>query len=208
MWLLLLLDAAERSGIAPVSVKRLHRLVYLANAMAPVYDLLTPDGYILKYKRGPFFPVVQWDIDRLSAQGLAQVSNSKRLEDELGWWFEANYSLTKLGMDAVDTAITLDEIGSKASFLREVVKSFASIELSEADRDASLLGDVAYDHADVEAPIDFRTASNNLTALATATIANAGNAAAPEASRRAEVHLYFRYLERLWARRAGLRKIA
>lgn len=92
--------------------------------------------------------------------------------------------------------------------MREVVKSFASIELSEADPDASLLGDVAYDHADVEAPIDFRTASNNLTALATATIANAGNAAAPEASRRAEVRLYFRYLERLWARRAGLRKIA
>jgi hypothetical protein len=116
MWLLLLLDAAERSGIAPVSVKRLHRLVYLANAMAPVYDLLTPDGYILKYKRGPFFPAVQWDIDRLSAQGLAQVSNSKRLEDELGWWFEANYSLTKLGMEAVDTAITLDESAVRPHF--------------------------------------------------------------------------------------------
>ena len=47
MWLLLLFDASERCGIAPLSVERLHRLVYLANTLSPVYDLLVPDGYIL-----------------------------------------------------------------------------------------------------------------------------------------------------------------
>lgn len=39
MWLLLVFDACERAGVAPLSVERLHRLVYLANALAPVYDL-------------------------------------------------------------------------------------------------------------------------------------------------------------------------
>ncbi len=207
MWLLLLLDAAERAGVAPLSVRRLHRLVYLANAMAPVYDLLTPDGYILKYKRGPFFPAVQWDIDRLGAQGLARVANLRRAEDELGWWFDADYTLTRRGMLAVDTAKGLTEMAAKSSFLREVVKAFAAIELTEDERDASLLGDVAYARADNQAPIDFRTASENLTSLAATAIAGRGYDG-HQVNRRAEVHLYFRYLERLWSHQAGARQSA
>ncbi|HEY5409278.1 MAG TPA: hypothetical protein VIJ94_01000 [Caulobacteraceae bacterium] len=207
MWLLLLLDAAERAGVTPLSVGRLHRLVYLANAMAPVYDILTPDGYILKYKRGPFFPAVQWDIDRLGAQGLARVANLQRAEDELGWWFDADYTLTKRGMGAVDAAKGLTEIAAKGSFLREVVKAFAAMELPEDERDAALLGDVAYAKADDQAPIDFRTASENLTSLAATAIAGKGYEG-HQVSRRAEVHLYFRYLERLWARQSGARNSA
>lgn len=206
MWLLSLLDAAERTGIAPLSVERLHRLVYLANAMAPVYDLLTPDGYILKFKRGPFFPEVQWDIDRLSVQGLAAVSGLKRMKDDQGWWFEANYSLTRTGMAAVDHALLLGEARHKASFLREVVRAFAAILRDEAndeppgDADDVLLKDVAFTRADLEGPIDFRTASENLTALAAGAI---GLRVGGDRSvgRRAEVHLYFRYLEQLWDRR-------
>lgn len=206
MWLLSLLDAAERTGIAPLSVERLHRLVYLANAMAPVYDLLTPDGYILKFKRGPFFPEVQWDIDRLSVQGLAAVSGLKRMKDDQGWWFEANYSLTRMGMAAVDHALLLGEARHKASFLREVVRAFAAILREEAsdeppgDADDVLLKDVAFARADLEGPIDFRTASENLTALAAGAIGlHVGGDRS--VGRRAEVHLYFRYLEQLWDRR-------
>ncbi|MFC0104501.1 hypothetical protein [Sphingopyxis terrae] len=201
MWLLSLLDAAERMGIAPLSVERLHRLVYLANAMAPVYDLLTPDGYLLKYKRGPFFPEVQWDVDRLCAQGLVGATELKTVHDELGWWFQASYSLTRTGMVAVDQAMHLDAIGSKATFLREVVRAFAAIlrkEDNKADEaDAVLLEDVTYAHADSDAPIDFNTAADNLTALAANEIAK--RVSENElVGRREKVHLYFRYLDRVW----------
>lgn len=206
MWLLSLMDAAERAGVAPLSVERLHRLVYLANAMAPVYDLLTPDGYILKYKRGPFFPEVQWDIDRLSVQGLTAVSNLRRTKDDQGWWFEAHYSLTRKGMAAIDQALLLGEVERKAAFLREVVRAFSAILRSEdrdqppGEVDAALLEDVAFTRADLEGPIDFRTASENLTALAAGAIGRCVGGDHP-VGRRAEVHLYFRYLEQLWHRR-------
>lgn len=207
MWLLLLLDAAERSALAPLAVSRLHRLVYLANAMAPVYQLPTPDGYILKHKRGPFFPAVQWDVDRLGAQGLVAVTNSTRVKDGLGWRFDADYGLTKRGMDATDTACSLDVVARKAAFLREVVRAFAAMRLDGAEQDASLLQDVGYARVDDEAPVDFRTAEDNLTVLAAARIAGVGDDQ-PGDSRRAEVHLYFRYLERVWAKRSGTKNVA
>ena len=201
MWLLILLDASERIGIAPLSARRLHRLVYLANAMAPVYDLLTPDGYLLKYKRGPFFPEVQWDIDRVCAQGLAEASNLKTLKDELGWWFEADYSLMPSGMAAVDKALGLPVIMRKASFLREVVRAFASViedETVEGEQDDIVLMDISYDHADDQGPIDFDTASRNLTVLAADAIAR--RISKEDVNRRQTVHAYFRYLDRVWDR--------
>lgn len=206
MWLLTLLDAAERIGIAPLSAQRLHRLVYLANAMAPVYDLLTPDGYLLKYKRGPFFPEVQWDIDRVCAQGLASVSNLKTLKDDLGWWFKADYSLTRTGMAAVDKAIRLDQMARKATFLREVVRAFASVIKGEEPReehDDVVLMDVTYNQADADGPIDFEVASRNLTALAADAISRRVSAE-ETTERRQTVHFYFRYLDRVWERQQDL----
>lgn len=205
MWLLTLLDAAERIGIAPLSAQRLHRLVYLANAMAPVYDLLTPDGYLLKYKRGPFFPEVQWDIDRVCAQGLANASSLKTLKDDLGWWFEADYGLTQTGMAAVDKALGLADMARKANFLREVVRAFSSVlqdETDKSDQDDIVLMDISYDHADNQGPIDFDTASRNLTVLAADAIARRVGKE-ETASRRQKVHVYFRYLDRVWDLQQG-----
>lgn len=201
MWILVLLDGAERIGIAPLSVERLHRLIYLANAMAPVYDLLAPDGYILKYKRGPFFPAVQWDVDRMSVQGLIKFVGFDRYQDEYGWWFEANYSLTSRGHAAVDFALELDGMARRASFLREVVRAFAAVLRSEgvtaAEADASLLQDIGYARADPEAAVDFRLVARNLTARATSGIGQR-LAEADRPARRAQLHLYFRYLEHAW----------
>ena len=97
VWLLLLLDGAERAGIAPLAEMRLHRLVFLANVLAPVYDLPVEDGKVVKYRRGPFYPDVQWDLDRLAVSGLADISEIRHIKDEHGWWFSAKYGLRKQG---------------------------------------------------------------------------------------------------------------
>lgn len=199
MWLLMLLDGTERHALAPLAVARVHRLVYLANAMAPVYDLPTPDGYILKNQRGPFFPAVQWDLDRMTAQGLVTVRSSRRVRDRHGWRLDAEYGLSPRGARAVDTASTLDIMAQKGAFLREVVRAFASMDLQGADQDSSLLRDVGYAYADDQEPVDFRTAERNLTALAAARIGR-GTEGREERSRREKVHLYFRYLERVWVK--------
>lgn len=192
VWLLMLLDAAERAGVAPLSVERLHRLVYLANALAPVYDLLLPDGYILKYRRGPFFPVVHWDIGRLVAQGLVDVVNSQPIKDEIGYWISADYSLSRKGMKAVDAAIELETALPKAVYLREVALAFASLETTE--RDAVALADVNYDNAADDAPVHYGDDDQNLVPAAAESLIEEG---APNV-RRLRLHRYFQYLERAW----------
>jgi hypothetical protein len=195
MWLLLLLDASERAGIAPLSVERLHRLVYLANALAPVYDLVVPDGFILKYRRGPFFHVVHWDIGRLVAQGLVSAAGSRPIKDHLGYWISASYSLSKAGMDAVDQSLAIETIAPRATYLQEVALAFAALESSQ--RDAATLTDVNYDTAVDETPVYFGDDDENLSPFAAEALVEKG---AP-AVRRLRLHRYFQYLERTWSRR-------
>lgn len=192
MWLLLLFDASERAGIAPLSVARLHRLVYLANALAPVYELLVPDGYILKYRRGPFFPDVHWDVGRLVAQGLVTAEGSRAIKDDLGYWITAHYSLTKQGMLAVDSAFKIETVTPKAVYLREIALAFAALESKE--RDESALADVNYESAVDETPVYFGDDDANLAPAATEVLLEEG---APPV-RRLKLHRYFQYLESAW----------
>lgn len=192
MWLLLLLDGSERAGISPLSVERLHRLVYLANALAPVYNLFVPDGYILKYRRGPFFPAVHWDIGRLVAQGLVLAHNSKPIKDELGYWISANYGLSPSGMDVVDEALKVETVVSRATYLREIALAFATLDAEQ--RDSSALSDVNYETAVEETAVYVGDDEKNLAPLAAEAVVEEG---APGV-RRLRLHRYFQYLERAW----------
>lgn len=195
MWLLLLFDASERAGIAPLSVERLHRLVYLANALAPVYNLLVPDGYILKYRRGPFFPAVHWDVGRLLAQGLLTAHDSRPVKDKQGYWISANYGLSRRGMDAVDGALNIETVAPRTIYLREVALAFAALETQE--RDATALVDVNYKSATEETPVHYGDDDDNLAPFAAEALVDEG---APSV-RRVRLHRYFQYLERAWQRR-------
>ena len=192
MWLLLLLDAAERAGIAPLSVEQLHRLVYLANALAPVYDLFVPDGYILKYHRGPFFPAVHWDIGRLVAQDLVKAKGARPIKDKLGYWIKANYSLSRKGMRSVDEALTVETVLPKATYLREITLAFSTLDCS--DRDFAALSDINYESAVPETTVYVGNNDKNLAPVA----AEAVTAEGAPTVRRLRLHRYFQYLERAW----------
>ena len=171
MWILLLLDASERSGVAPLSVERLHRLVYLANTLAPVYELLVPDGYIRqKYRRGPFFPAVHYDIGRLVAQGLVRAIDFEAVKDDLGYWMSANYSLPKAGMTVVDEALSVETVRPKALYLREVALAFAG--LDALDRDNAALVDVNYDAVAENTAVRFGEGEENLAPAASEVVAS------------------------------------
>ena len=77
---LLLLDAAERAGVAPLSAPRLHAFAYLADVLSPVWDLPSFDGKILKSEGGPHYPDLQDEIDRLIVLGLVEVSNLRYID--------------------------------------------------------------------------------------------------------------------------------
>ena len=71
---LLLLDAAERVGIAPLPSAQFHAFAYLADVLCPVWNLVSFDGKIYKTDGGPHYPDLQEELDRLVVLGLIQVS--------------------------------------------------------------------------------------------------------------------------------------
>ena len=77
---IMLLDAAERAGIAPLSSARLHAFAYLADVLSPVWALPAFDGKVLKIEGGPHYPDIQKEIDRLVGLGLVEVSNLRYID--------------------------------------------------------------------------------------------------------------------------------
>ena len=72
---LLLLDAAERAGVAPLATERLHTFAYLANALSPILDIRPFYGVVVKDIGGPFYPELQREADHLVVAGLLEVSD-------------------------------------------------------------------------------------------------------------------------------------
>ena len=73
-WSLLLVEAAERAGLTPLSADEVHSLAYLADCLAPVYGIPALDGVLLRRESGPLFPDLQWDLDRLWAMGYLELT--------------------------------------------------------------------------------------------------------------------------------------
>ena len=70
---LTLLDALSAAGLSPSTSRALHELAYLANVLAPVFDLPPLDASLLKRKSGPYYPARQQTVDRLVGRGLVEV---------------------------------------------------------------------------------------------------------------------------------------
>ena len=70
---LLLLDAAERAGIAPLRSSHLHAFAYLADVLSPVWDLIPFEGKIYKSETSPHYPDLQEELDSLVVVGLVEI---------------------------------------------------------------------------------------------------------------------------------------
>lgn len=155
-WLLLLLEAAERNAIYPITMSQLHRLVYLGNVLAPVYNVSMPNSYTLKHMRGPYFDNVQWDIGRLVASGLVDVSNVETFFDENGFWLKADYRVSITGMETVRSLLELSSIRKISTFLREVMRAISDIEEDQvnntADSDIHYVSSVEGKGIDISMP--------------------------------------------------------
>jgi len=203
VWLLLLLDGVERVGLVPLSKLRLHRLAYLANALSPVYDLPVPDGQLVKYKRGPYYPDLQWDVDRIAVQGLIRIYSIRHKRDEFGWWLDADYGLTKMGLAVVSQAVSLEDVSRVHSYLCEAASAFARFSDDHA-RDDAPLEDATFDNPNqgYDTLIDLSEIRRNLsvqTAASMSELSLGDNPILP----RDQLHLYFRYMERVLRKASG-----
>lgn len=194
--LVTLLNAAERAGITPLRVMRLHTLAFLSNVLAPVWDLPVLNGDILKRQGGPFYPTLQDDLDRLVGIGVVSVNDPSHVEDDLGRWrLEGSYSLNHHFAEPIVNAIgKFPEEMQFFSFATEL--SLALSTLTELEFDEAMKEDVTYSAPVVSFGnvLDFSDSlHSNLSYLATEELdvrmANVVRLTPGE-----KVHFYIRYL--------------
>jgi hypothetical protein len=204
MWLLFLLDGAERAGLTPMPGHRFHRMIFLANALSPVYEIPLFDGEILKIRRGPFYPDLQWDLDRLVFMGMAELSSIEYAREETGeWWLFADYALSPSGLKCVQKILEESpRARTRHDFCLEIAGAYAG--LSAHAREEAALKDANFRHPDTSYGnlIEFAARARNFSAHA----AEGFQKFAPigmELDDRDKLHLYFRYLNRMVERAAG-----
>lgn len=171
--ILLLLDAAERAAVAPLSTDRLHALAFLADVLSPVWHLPAFDQVVVKSSGGPFYPELQREMDRLVAAGLLEVTNIRyiprprggaRIEGRYGLRFGSKHLedlLGRLGARGPEAALDPGDVQVHA-FLVELAGALARLPNAEVDRAAT--SDVTYSDRQID--------NNNLIYMAPAARSN------------------------------------
>lgn len=194
VWLTYLMMAAHRTGLAPISKQRLHRLVFLSNCLAPLFEATPASAQIVKFKRGPFYPVVQWELDRLAAMGVLHVANISYFHDRCGWWQDADYSVGPRAREVIDHCNGIDYGRRLDRYLTEVTTAFASLRGDVLDSVALRDENYARSGATTDSFIDFSTDDQNFS-VQTARDFKAVIPGGFAPSRKEELFLYLRFLE-------------
>jgi hypothetical protein len=194
--LIALLDTAEKAGLTPLPINRLHKLAYFSNVLAPVWDMLALDGKVLKRQGGPFYPSLQRDLDLLVGTGVVVVSGVGHvLDEEKQWKLDGFYRLNRDLADRILTHVrSFEDERRLLGFLQEL--AFALAALSDVDLNKVLVEDATYS----DPMIDF----GNIVDFAewqqknyTASAARYFEWLLPEGSRATpseQLHLYVRHL--------------
>ena len=193
--LVMLLVGAERAGIAPIRLRRLHVYAYLSNVLAPVWSTRVFDGRILKRRGGPFYPSLQHDLDRLVGLGLVSISDLGYIvDDDNQYRVDGSCSLNvALAGDVVDAINSMPQQREVQSFLLEI--AFALSALSDSDVDDVPGEDPTYSDSNVgfDNVIDFAEwRLVNYSANAARNFASFSSHATPAQL----LHLYVRHLRR------------
>lgn len=127
-----LLDSLARAAVSPASVRVLHELAYLANVLAPVFNLAPFSASLLKRRGGPYYPELQETIDRLVGRRMVDVVDIRYVADEgeARYRLDAHYCLNaELSIEAVsqyrrvyaDTGepLFIDELAAAYSLLSD-----------------------------------------------------------------------------------------
>ena len=109
--ILLLLDAIERAGIAPIASAKLHAFAYLADVLSPVWNLIPFDGKIYKSEGKPHYPDLQIELDHMVVLGLLEISDLRYVErGNNGARIDGCYSLN---FASAQLPLLLEALGAK-----------------------------------------------------------------------------------------------
>ncbi len=195
--LLVLLRAVETAGFAPVGLMPLHALAYLANVLAPVWDMPVLDGKILKSKGGPFYPTLQGNLDRMVGLGMVTVSDVSYLEAPDGsWQLSGAYQLNRpLAEPAIGHLQRFPDERAFAEFADELALALST--LTDEEMATALVHDATYGDPRISTDnvVDFDEWSHSNPSVNAASYFDrimADRIATPGE----KVHLYVRHLHR------------
>lgn len=146
---LALLDSLARAGLVPSGSRVVHELAYLANVLAPVFDLAPLDAKLLKRKSGPYYPELQQALDTLVGRSLVDALDLSYPFDELEnrYCVQATYRLRRAHVAAALQRYR--EINSdEAHFLDELAAAYVGLE--DAAFGQAALWDARYADTDVD----------------------------------------------------------
>jgi hypothetical protein len=197
-WLLILVGASSTAGLTPLPVQLFHRMVFLSNSLAQLYETQPPAELVLKQDRGPYYPQAEFELERLAIQGLVNMTDMRWTEGAERQ-MEASFSLSSAGLSCVRRLVAKSSwCASVHSFLIDLAAAVAHVdegyEVSTADRDLTYSQPGIQDRA----VISFRSWGERLSQRATEEIASLSPPGC-EPSRQHQLRLYLKYLERLAA---------
>lgn len=120
-WALICVSEASRLGVTPLAASQLHVLLYLANTLAPLFEVVRIRGRILKLGDYPFYPDVQPELDRLAFSGILSI---ERVDYGPRGHIAAHYGVGSNGAIIVNELLTRSrEAERTAKLFRELVLS-------------------------------------------------------------------------------------
>lgn len=127
--LVLLLDACESADLAPVPIMRLHALAFLANVLSPLWSVDSYEGKILKRSGGPFYPLLQRELDCLVGLGLATIHDVRHTEEKGQWRLEGSFALhARNAARIIERACFFEAERAAVNFLRRLAFAVARLE--------------------------------------------------------------------------------
>jgi hypothetical protein len=196
----MLLDAADYAVIAPIATARFHAFAYLADVLSPIYDLSALTDLVFKKRVGPYFPELQWELDRLIGIGLVEVCELRPVVQADRTYLDASYSLRREITDPLLNIVHNDEtFAALRDFFREVAGALGGV--PEDDLDATTRADVTWetghagtvvDYADWRARNYSKLSADRIEELTGEQFGRPGMRLSPGA----KVNLYVHYLRR------------
>ena len=198
---LMLLDAVDYAVLAPIPVQRFHTLAFLADVLSPIFNLVPMSGKILKRRTFPYFPDLQWEIDRLVGLDLVAPLELVPIVEESKAYVTFSLALQRTRSSPVlDIVYSQDEFSFFRDYFRELAGALSNIRDTELD--AVTKSDVTWHFGHDGAVIDYAEwRAQNYSALGANRIEELavqafGNSEA-QLSPTAKVTLYVKYLKRV-----------
>lgn len=150
----MLLDAADYAVISPIATTRLHAFAFLADVLSPIYNLSALTGRILKRRVGPYFPDLQWELDRLVGLGLVEVSELDPVVEVSHAYLDASFSLRREAAAPILNIVHEDAaFATLRDFFRELAGALGTV--PDNDLDATTQADVTWETGHTGTVIDY-----------------------------------------------------